>query len=186
MDAFSYLFVLISIILGLAIEQVLQAYRSMALARERVRWRPLSIAWSAIMLLTVVQNWWASFGLVGRSEWGFADFAVLLLQTTLIYMLTALVLPDMPEEGSLDLDDHYYRQRPVFFGIALLAIGSSALRERIVEGHWLEGANFLFHLMFAATALVALITRRPWVHYAIAAIMGVLSIAYVVMLFAEL
>lgn len=186
MDAFSYLFVLVSIILGLAIEQVLQAYRAMVLSRERVRWHWLSIAWSAIMLLIVTQNWWASFGLVGREEWSFAQFAALLLQTILMYMLTALVLPDMPDKGILDLDAHYYRQRPFFFGLALLTIGASAVRERIVEGHWLAGANLLFHLLFAATAIIALLSRRPLVHRALAVMMGILSVTYIVMLFAEL
>ena len=37
MDAFSYLSVLLSIILGLAIAQVLQGYRAILLARGRVR-----------------------------------------------------------------------------------------------------------------------------------------------------
>ena len=184
MDAFSYLFVLVSIILGLAIEQVLQAYRAMILSRERVHW--LSIAWSAIMLLFVVQNWWSSFGLVGRDAWSFAGFAALLLQTILIYMLTALALPDMPAEGELDLEGHYYRQRPVFFTIALLTVASSAIRERIVEGHWLAGANLAFHLLFAGTAAMALLTRRPLVHQAIASLMMILSVTYIATLFAEL
>lgn len=186
MDAFSYLFVLISIILGLAIEQVLQAYRSMALARERVRWHWLSVAWSAILLLLIVQDWWASFGLVGREDWSFAAFATLLLQTILLYMLAALVLPDMPAEGRLDLEQHYDRQRPVFFSIALITVASSALREWVVEGHFLQGANLAFHAMFAGVTIVALLTRRPSAHYAVAAIMGLLSVSYIGLLYAEL
>ena len=186
MDAFSYLFVIISIILGLAIEQVLQAYRSMALARERVRWHPLSIAWSIIMLMFIVQDWWASFGLVGRENWSFAAFATLLLQTILLYMLAALSLPDMPGEGRLDLEAHYYRQRPVFFGIALLAIASSGLREWVVEGHFLQGANLGFHALFAVAVVTALLTRRPWVHLAVAAGMGLLIVSYIGLLYAEL
>ena len=35
MDAFSYLSVLLSIILGLAIQQILQGYRALILARAR-------------------------------------------------------------------------------------------------------------------------------------------------------
>lgn len=186
MDAFSYLFVLISIILGLAIEQVLQGYRSLALSRERVRWHWLSIAWSAILLLHIVQDWWASFGLVGREDWSFAAFATLLLQTALLYMVTALVLPDVPAEGTVDLDEHYYRQRPVFFSIALLAVASSALREWVVEGHFLQGGNLVFHALFAAAFILALLTRRHWVHQAIAVGMGLLTISYIALLYARL
>jgi len=143
-------------------------------------------AWSAILLLLIVQDWWASFGLVGREDWSFAAFAALLLQTILLYMVTALVLPDMPAKGRLDLEQHYYRQRPVFFGIALLAVASSALREWVVEGHFLQGANLAFHAAFAAVTVVALLIRRPWAHHAVAAIMGLLSISYIALLYAEL
>ena len=38
MDAFSYLSVLLSVILGLAIQQVLLGYRGLALLRRRMTW----------------------------------------------------------------------------------------------------------------------------------------------------
>ena len=63
MDAFSYLSVLLSVILGLAIQQVLLGYRGLALSRERVRWYAPPLIWSGLVLLLVVQHWWSSFGL---------------------------------------------------------------------------------------------------------------------------
>ena len=75
MDAFSYLSVLLSVILGLAIQQVLQGYRALALNRKRVTLYWPSLAWSAMVLLMVAQHWWASFDLTGRTDWSFADFA---------------------------------------------------------------------------------------------------------------
>jgi hypothetical protein len=66
MDAFSYLSVLISIILGLAIAQVLQGYRALLLARGRVRVDPAALIWSGLILLFAAQAWWASFGLTER------------------------------------------------------------------------------------------------------------------------
>lgn len=93
MDAFSYLSVLLSVILGLAIQQVLQGYRMLALNRRRVRLYWPSLAWSGIILLMVAQHWWASFSLSERGQWDFADFAAILIQTALIYMMAGLVLP---------------------------------------------------------------------------------------------
>lgn len=71
MDAFSYLSVLLSIILDLAIQQILQGYRALILARARVRRDWLPLVWSVLILLMVVQHWWASFGLADRPEWRF-------------------------------------------------------------------------------------------------------------------
>ena len=91
MDAFSYLSVLLSVILGLAIQQVLQGYRALALNRRRVTLFWPSLAWSAMILVMVAQHWWASFDLTTRTEWSFADFAAILIQTASIY---GVVAPD--------------------------------------------------------------------------------------------
>ena len=50
MDAFSYLSVLLSIILGLAITQILQGYRALLLARSHVRfdWLPIRLERAAL------------------------------------------------------------------------------------------------------------------------------------------
>ena len=100
MDAFSYLSVLISIILGLAVTQVLQGYRALLLAKGRIHADAAPLIWSGLILLFAAQAWWASFGLTERPDWDFLDFAVILLQMALLYMLSALVLPDVPPEGS--------------------------------------------------------------------------------------
>jgi hypothetical protein len=54
MDAFSYLSVLISIILGLAVTQVLQGLRGLLLARSRLRAYWPSVVWGALLLLLTI------------------------------------------------------------------------------------------------------------------------------------
>lgn len=76
MDQFSYLAVLLSIILGLAVTQVLTGFRGLLQSRTTVRlyWPPL--AWAFLLLLVFVQSWWPMFGLREQAEWTFAGFAV--------------------------------------------------------------------------------------------------------------
>src|SRR6478752_3714632 len=120
MDAFSYLSVLLSIILGLAITQVLQGYRGLLLSRSRVQLYGPTMIWSALLLVFSAQLWWASFGLAGHKQWDFATFAVILLQTVLLYMMSAIVFPDVPSDGSVDLRAHYFREVVPFFVTSLL------------------------------------------------------------------
>ena len=61
MDEFSYLWVLISVILGLAVTQVLKGFRGILLSRTRIRIYWPVIAWAALLLLICVQSWWAMF-----------------------------------------------------------------------------------------------------------------------------
>jgi hypothetical protein len=53
MDEFSYLSVLISVILGLAVTQILKGFRGILLSRARIRIYWPVIAWAALLLLVL-------------------------------------------------------------------------------------------------------------------------------------
>lgn len=188
MDAFSYLSVLISVILGFAIQQVLLGYRALILSRRRIRFYAPPLIWSALLMAMVAQHWWASFGLAGRAQdsWSFASFATILVQTALIYMMTAIVLPDIPYDQPTDLRDHYYREAPAFFGVGTAAILWSLFREYMLEGRLPEPANLSFHILFVAASVTAMVTRRPRVHEGLVALMTIAFVIYVAFLFSRL
>jgi hypothetical protein len=186
MDAFSYLSVLVSVVLGLAIQQVLQGYRALALNRRQVEIYWPSLAWSANVLIMVVQNWWSMFGLADRATWTFAAFAVLLIQTAALYMMAGLVIPDTPPGERIALKAHYYRERVTFFGISLFTIVWSAIGKHIIEGAWLSGANLGFHLLFACMAVTAILSRNERLHAFLAALMTAVFLLYITLLFARL
>ncbi|HWT11972.1 MAG TPA: hypothetical protein VN231_04400 [Allosphingosinicella sp.] len=186
MDAFSYLSVLISIILGLAIQQVLQGYRVLILSRRRIRFYAPPLIWSVLLLLMVAQHWWSSFSLAARAEWSFALFATILVQTALIYMMAAIVLPDIPADEPIDLKDHYYRESRAFFGISAAVILWSVFREFMLEGRLPEPLNLLFHGIFLAMAATAAVTRRPRLHEGLAVLTAGLFSVYIALLFARL
>lgn len=186
MDAFSYLSVLTSIILGLGIQQVLQGYRSLILSRRRVKFYAPPLIWSVLLLMMIAQHWWSSFHLAQRADWSFAIFATILVMTALIYMMAAVVLPDIPADEPIDLRDHYYRERPAFFGLAAAAISWSMVREYMLEGRLPEPANLGFHLVFLTLCLLAIAIRRPRVHEGFAVLMVVLFVVYTGLLFARL
>lgn len=186
MDAFSYLSVLLSIILGLAVQQVLQGYRALILSRRRIAFYAPPLIWSALMLAMVAQHWWASFGLAGRGDWSFGIFATILIQTALIYMMAAIVLPDVPADEKLDLRDHYYREAPAFFGLGAATVGWSLFREYMLTGGLPERANLIFHVVYIALSLTAVLVKKPRLHEALALLMAALFGIYIALLFARL
>lgn len=188
MDPFSYLSVLLSIILGLAIQQVLQGYRALILSRRRVKLYAPPLIWSVLLLAMVTQHWWASFGLAGRAEtqWSFALFATILIMTALIYMMAAIVLPDIPPDQVIDLRDHYYRESRAFFGIGSASICWSLFREYMLNDALPAPINLAFHGIFLAAALTATVSRRPRIHEGLSWAMVVLFVAYVGLLFQRL
>ena len=185
-DAFNYLSVLLSIILGLAITQILKGFRGLALSRARVvvYWPTLVLA--GLLLLINVQSWWASFGMREIRVWTFPMFAVVLLQTTLAYMLAALVLPDFFGEQKVDLREHYFAHRRIFFGLFVLTLLVSLAKDPVLSGHMTDPLNFGFHLGFIALTATGAITVREWFHKLVC-LLGVAGFAsYIALLFTQL
>jgi hypothetical protein len=185
-DAFSYLSVLLSIIVGLAITQVLQGYRALLLARERVRFDALPLTWSALTLLFATQSWWASFGLLHHDDWTFLSFSMVLLQTVLLYLLAAVTLPEGPGGETVDLRAHYARERRPFFLILIGLLAASLLKDLSLDGRLPSPENLAFHAFLAGTGLVGLLVRRRAVHVAVAVAGVAWAVIYIALLFARL
>ena len=186
MDAFSYLSVLLSIILGLGLTQVLTAVGRLIRNRGSVRfyWPPL--VWAGLLLVIFVQVWWSSFGLRARGTWTFAEFFVVLLQTVALYLVAALALPEEVDAGGVDLRAHYYRQAPWFFGAFALTLLISLGKDLLLEGRLPERFNLWFHLVMLAVSVGAALVRRPWYHHLVALASAAGLAAYVVTLFSTL
>src|SRR5437868_14508749 len=100
MDEFSYLSVLLSIIIGLAIAQLLQGLTGVIQVRERVRLYAPSLLWAVFRVVVAVHMWWAMFGMRARHHWSFVAFGVVILQTFVFFVLSALVLPSFATPGN--------------------------------------------------------------------------------------
>jgi hypothetical protein len=183
MDAFGYLGVLLSIILGLGMSQLLTAVGRIVRARDRVRVAFAPLAWAAILLLLYVQFWWSLFDLRERSAWTFLEFSVVLLQAALFYLLAALALPEDPVAEGGDLGQHYARQAPWFFGVLLAALAASLGRDLVLWGRLPDQANLAFHALMVAVGVIALASRRPLLHAVLAATTAAALLAYVGLLF---
>ncbi len=186
MDEFSYLSVLLSIIIGLAVTQLLTGMRGQMLARARVRGFWPSQLWAATFLVISTQTWWAMFDLRDRHDWVFAAFAILLAQTIALYLLTGLVYPDFPAEGTVDLRAHYFAQRIHFFTLAAIAPVLSVARDLVLNRALPGKANLVFHLLFMTVAVSGLMVAREAYHKFLAAFAAAVIVCYVVFLFSRL
>ena len=185
MDQFSYLSVLLSLIVGLAITQILKGYRGLMLARRHVDLYWPSLVWSASLVLMNVQSWWAMFGLRDVQGWTFLLFTIILAQTIVQYLLAAIVFPDFGA-GRVDLREHYWSHTRWFFGLNVLVLLISLAKDLALSGHFPDRINLSFHLVFIGLAVMAVVTRNEWYHRLLAAMLPLLFAAYVMVLFARL
>jgi hypothetical protein len=186
MDAFSYLSVLLSIILGLAITQILQGLRGLMQARGRLVVYAPAVTWALLLLVVDVQSWWATYTLRHVQEWNFAAFGVVVAHSICLYMLAALALPDVHGEAPIDLRAHYWGHYRWFFTFVALTALLGIAKDPAIHGHWPQTNNLVCQLAFAAAGGIAASTRSEDYHrlLAPAAVLG--FVGYIALLFAQL
>lgn len=186
MDAFSYLSVLLSIIIGLAITQILSGFRGIVLWRSRVRMYWPAPLWAATLLLINVQSWWAMFDLREVTDWTFAAFAVVLAQTIAQYLLAGIVLPDFSRDADIDLREHYWAHVRWFFGLFMAVLLISLTKSEVLHGKLPDRGDLAFHGVFIALSATAFLTRRARYHEFLALFGAGVFCAYVITLFTRL
>ena len=185
-DAFSYLSVLLSISLGLAITQVLQGMRGLMHALSRVRMYAPALLWTALSLVVDVQSWWSEFGLRHHQSWTFLAFSVVIAHTICLYMIAALVLPDVDPAARVDLREHYYGHYRWFFAFVVLAALFGIGKDLALDARLPETRNLLCQVSFVVTCGIAALTRREWYHQALAPAAAILFAVYTALLFSQL
>jgi hypothetical protein len=163
---FEHLAVLISIVLGLGLTQLLMSAHRLVQARERVRFYWLPVAWAALLFVSQIEWWWASFSLRTETVWNFFYFLFILLSPVSLYLAAAFALPEIEPGERYDLRAYYYGNRGWFFAVLAANPALDAVRRGLQAGTWRDvGA---WSNLVAAAMLVSLaLSRRPWHHAAV-------------------
>jgi hypothetical protein len=186
MDEFSYLSVLLSLILGLAVTQILTGFRGLLLSRGRVKLYWPVIAWAVLVLLICFQSWWAMFGMRARLHWTFAQFGMVLLQTVVTYMAAGLVFPDFVDREVVDLRENFYAHRGWFFSLGVAILVVSVCKDVVLDGVLPHPLNLGFHALFGAAMLVGAFTAHEYYHKCLVVFSGAVFVLYIGLLFARL
>ena len=186
MDSFTYISVLLSIVLGLAITQVLLGFRGLILTRATVKLYIPTLIWAAVALLVPIQAWWASFAMREQANWTFLALLVIILEMISIYMMAALVLPDIIGEKYVDLRQHFFAHRSWFFSALVAAVFFSLLKNLTLHGRLPSRIDSAFQFSFCAAAITAAVTRSELFHKLLAPAFGLLFAVYIALLFARL
>jgi len=105
-----YVFITISIILGLAITRLLNEGAALIRARDRIKFHWSTTVWAACIMIFILQLWWVGWELRNYDEWSIVDFFVLVAGAIFIYGASELALPvedyDVASDKELDFLNH--------------------------------------------------------------------------------
>ena len=185
MNPFSYLSVLVSIVLGLGVSQLLKGFsRWLELRKEFAAFGP-TIAWATFLLLVHFQTWWSMYGMRDYVNWTFIQFSVVLLQPIILFLLAALVFPSSSSPHRR-LQDHFFHQRRWFFGLFLVLIAVSLLKDLARSGSLPDPANVGFHLAGVVVGGLGLALKDERSHQWLGYIALFSFMTYIGLLFAQL
>ena len=120
MDLSQHWETLVSIILGIALADVLMHLHELVHARRRVEWDALPLVWTLIGVLWLFNYWWAvGLGLDGAPKVHVAGGYVLLaIPPILLFVMSTSALPrKVPDEGTISLRDEWAKNRSVFLPV---------------------------------------------------------------------
>jgi hypothetical protein len=106
MTQHEYVFVALSIILGLAITRLLHTVSMLIRAHSEVTFHWSSSLWAMCVMTYSLQLWWVGWGLRGIEEWVFADFAVLTAGSIFLYGAAEMALPVPGADRTLNFLEH--------------------------------------------------------------------------------
>ena len=116
MDITSHAVTLISIIVGLGLTEMLGNLHRLIRNRTRVTWDWLPVAWSATLLVLVINYWWSIYlGVRGLDQpRNAAEFGLVMIPPLLLFLTTASALPNFDTADEWDMRRHYAEQRKTF------------------------------------------------------------------------
>ncbi len=185
MGAFEHVISLLSFVYALAIAHLLTTVARLIGARERVRFSWFHAWWMLNALVVLVLDWISYWDMHALANWSMVSIGVVLVQSFADYMQAALVCPEIPPEGEIDLVAFHQTRARRYIG-AFTVTGVWALVDNLYFGGSYDVVELLQQnlvvIPLIAVALTATIVRRRWVDIAAPPLLACIWAYYIVSL----
>ncbi|MGH7521967.1 MAG: hypothetical protein ACREMI_11875 [Gemmatimonadales bacterium] len=178
MGAYQHVVVVMSIVLGLAVTQLLRGIAQLYRTRKRVRTYWLHWAWIVLLVVFSLLLWWTFWNYRSIQDWDFFRFVAYLSPTIVFYFLTAVAIPD-PSDAVSDLKEYYFANRVGFFGTFALYGVVAGFTAIFVRGLPLVDRSNILRLVMVLLMLLALRSTSERVHTAVLILSAILMFGFI-------
>lgn len=181
---FEHVTILLSFVFALALTHLLSSTTELILARDRVRFSGLHALWTGNALLSLLINWTSLWGLIAIKHWSVSEVVLQFAAAIIQYFTCSTLSINHRDDGLIDVQSLYERQRPVIFAsfLALMAIG-------MLQNYWdrnnTEGLSptawigeDLSVLPMVAIIAIAGWARRKWLQWTAGVVMVALQMYF--------
>lgn len=172
MSLFEFIMVLLSIVVGLGLARILAGWAEALRQGEKLAeaWVPLLL--SLLVFVTLVQVWWEAWALHDRTQWNFAQLLLLLVNPSLLYILTHLLFPT---DATNSLRAHYFANHGLIYTIVALSAGAALLHAPVAWDTPLFALHNLASVVMLGGAIVLAMTPRAALHACLLALAAALA-----------
>jgi hypothetical protein len=143
-DQFTYVSVLLSIVIALALTHLLAGIATILRARVE-KYSFVHIAWIAILLFSCVDYWFSIWGLRASEQWSLIYVSYLLALATMLFVSCQLIMPDLRAGESIDLVAFNQTNRQKYLAAYFCYIALAVIANLTIAG-------------FAAAVLINVVT----------------------------
>lgn len=162
MALFEFIIILKSVVIGLAISQLLIGFASSLRDPDVCRPYWLHTLLIATVFLALIQIWWESWPLSAVPQWRFSTLLLLLLPCVALFLVCHILFPRADGPGCLE--QHYFNKHRLVFILVAITAFTSVLFFPIAFGMPLFDAENIQSAVIIIFALILAITRRAIVH----------------------
>jgi hypothetical protein len=117
-DAFNYIAVLVSIVLGLGVTLVLSQLSEAIQAQDRERNYWVHTVWMVNLFIYLMLEWWVFYRWRNEPSWNFFLFIWVTITPTLLYLAAGVLCPgELESTRATSWREYYYENRRGFFFI---------------------------------------------------------------------
>ncbi len=140
MGLFEFLMVLVSVVIGLGITEILSGWANLLRARDEIHVYWIHILFQFGVFFALLQQWWEFWDMARMGALSFVAVLTVLAPPIFLYLIAHLLFPT--EVRGADLEDYYYRQAPLLWGlVVLLTLEASVLPPIVFDFSIFHPAN---------------------------------------------
>jgi len=175
MDRFSFVLVLLSIIVGLGVTELLTSVARQIQSRRTTTFYWLQSLLVAMVFVALLQQWWESWDQRVVETWSFPVLLLMLGGPVSLYLIAHLLFPR--EVEGADLKAYYFENCRATYLLAVLAVISSTLYRPLSFDHSLMDTDNLTSLILVFLFAALAVWRKPTAHAIIVPLAFILAFA---------
>jgi hypothetical protein len=162
MGLFEFLMILLSVIIGLALTELLTGVASLLRVRETVHFYWVHVGLQFGIFIALLQQWWESWDLAGVEEISFGAVLLLVVPSLVLFLIAHMLFPRPAKDANLE--DYYYKQSPVIWWLIVFGTVEGTFILPLVEQEPMFHAANISGLPLIALCVVLAVTKNRTMH----------------------